>query len=251
MIGQIAAIKQGHLFANWETPNITEAQKIKLLDQLVSINAFYGKLHNTPEGLKLYFDNTEAIINTPKASGNIIEPVPQDRITEINSLQDFDKFIMEGIDDFGLSDIVVQAAGAGQRLGYPGIKLSLPITLLNETSYMEQYIRVILAMQAVYNERHPDKPRVIPFIIGTSLDNDTATREFLGKNNYFRQLGVAAGQIQVVRCHEVPAYTLVEGARKSVRFHLYKDDAGVVILRAWQPCRTATAIFTPPCRKPV
>ena len=44
---------------------------------------------------------------------------------------------------------VLVAGGLGERLGYSGIKLSLPTDLIDGTCYLELYVRHILALQAL------------------------------------------------------------------------------------------------------
>jgi len=43
---------------------------------------------------------------------------------------------------------VLVAGGLGERLGYDGIKISIPSEITTETSFIELYIRHILAFQA-------------------------------------------------------------------------------------------------------
>lgn len=45
------------------------------------------------------------------------------------------------------SGFVLVAGGLGERLGYNGIKVSLPVETLTMTSYLEFYIRKILSYQ--------------------------------------------------------------------------------------------------------
>lgn len=45
------------------------------------------------------------------------------------------------------SGFVLVAGGLGERLGYNGIKVSLPTEILSELSYLDFYIKKILAIQ--------------------------------------------------------------------------------------------------------
>lgn len=48
------------------------------------------------------------------------------------------------------SGFVLVAGGLGERLGYNGIKVSLPVETLTMTSYLEFYIRKILSYQVYF-----------------------------------------------------------------------------------------------------
>jgi len=58
------------------------------------------------------------------------------------------------------------AGGLGERLGYPGIKVSIPFELLTRKRFMSYYCDYILA----YQEKFCDKGVKIPLAIMTSDD---------------------------------------------------------------------------------
>jgi UDP-sugar pyrophosphorylase len=45
----------------------------------------------------------------------------------------------EGIPELGKCAFVLVAGGLGERLGYSGIKIGLPVDLVTETSFIEYY----------------------------------------------------------------------------------------------------------------
>ena len=92
---------------------------------------------------------------------------------------------------------VLVAGGLGERLGYSGIKLSLPIDIGSMTTYLELYCASILSLQ-----RRCAEPVTIPFVIMTSDDTHLRTVALLESNSNF---GMANGQILVIKQEKVAA----------------------------------------------
>ena len=87
----------------------------------------------------------------------------------------------------GIADVafVLVAGGLGERLGYSGIKLSLETNLCTNTSYLELYVKYILAMQDMARKQSKDTAITIPLVIMTSGDTDPMTRKLLADNDNF------------------------------------------------------------------
>ena len=85
--------------------------------------------------------------------------------------------------------------GLGERLGYDGIKVSLPTESTTGTCYLELYIKTILAF-----ERRSGN--TLPLCLMLSKDTEAATRALLRENNNF---GMRADQISFVVQAGVPA----------------------------------------------
>ena len=62
------------------------------------------------------------------------------------------------------------AGGLGERLGYPGIKVSIPKELLTEKSFLKYYCEYVRAYEEKYCEG-----QTIPFAIMTSEDTHEKT----------------------------------------------------------------------------
>lgn len=92
---------------------------------------------------------------------------------------------------------VLVAGGLGERLGYKGIKVAIPMDVVTETTFLGYYIAYILAIQ----EKLGDGNR-LPFAIMTSDDTHALTVELLEKNNYF---GMEPKQITLIKQEKVPA----------------------------------------------
>jgi UDP-sugar pyrophosphorylase len=97
---------------------------------------------------------------------------------------------------------VLVAGGLGERLGYSGIKLSLETNLLTKKCYLEIYVKYILAMQHMAQEKMGDSSIKLPLVIMTSGDTDPLTRKLLEDNDNF---GMDKDQIQIVCQDKVAA----------------------------------------------
>lgn len=75
---------------------------------------------------------------------------------------------------------VLVAGGLGERLGYKGIKIGLPVELATRMTFLEYYSNFIKAYQAKFC---PGK--LLPFAIMTSDDTHEKTLELLEDNSYF------------------------------------------------------------------
>ena len=92
------------------------------------------------------------------------------------------------------------AGGLGERLGYPGIKISIPFDLLTRKTFIQYYIEYILAFQRKFC---PQGVR-IPLLIMTSGDTNQKTVELLEQHNNF---GMEKDQITILKQEKVPAIT--------------------------------------------
>lgn len=111
--------------------------------------------------------------------------------------------------------LVIVAGGLGERLGYQGIKLTLPVETLTRTSYLEAYVQHIRALEADYLERFGKSTR-IPIAIMTSDSTHTATLGFLQEHAFF---GLPDGQLTLIKQEKVPCLDVV-GDADSLRLRL-------------------------------
>ena len=91
------------------------------------------------------------------------------------------------------------AGGLGERLGYPGLKISLPVETFTSKIYMQWYAEYILAFERIARERQPLD--YLPLAIMTSSDTHDGTVALLEKNNYF---GLQRDQVTLVQQQKVP-----------------------------------------------
>jgi len=111
-----------------------------------------------------------------------------------------------GHEEFRSTVFVLVAGGLGERLGYSGIKLALPVSTLTGECYLRYYCQHIFAFQCGCASS-------IPLVIMTSGDTHEKTLALLSDNNFF---GLAQEQVILLRQEEVPC--LVDGEA-----HLARD----------------------------
>ena len=116
-------------------------------------------------------------------------------------MPEFSESEARGLKVFGDCACVLVAGGLGERLGYTDIKVSLPVQVTTEMTYMELYVQQILAMQNYANTVNGTS-KTVPLAIMTSDDTDRHTRDLLDKHaNY----GMAPGQITIMKQEKVAA----------------------------------------------
>eukprot|EP00397_Hematodinium_sp_SG-2012_P015902 GEMP01016205.1.p2 GENE.GEMP01016205.1~~GEMP01016205.1.p2 ORF type:complete len:276 (+),score=52.74 GEMP01016205.1:328-1155(+) len=107
----------------------------------------------------------------------------------------FDELERLGVEEFGTTAFVLLAGGLGERLGFPGIKVSIPQESASEVSYLDLHCRAIKAM-GKYAKTD------IPLAIMTSDDTHVATKALFEANNYF---GLKMNQVILMKQTVVPA----------------------------------------------
>mmetsp|Transcript_13314 Transcript_13314/g.24988 ORF Transcript_13314/g.24988 Transcript_13314/m.24988 type:complete len:760 (-) Transcript_13314:3209-5488(-) len=169
---------QAHIFSSWSEPATTDDAKRKLVEQLERIDKAY------PSGLVGYIKNARDLLEKSQKGVNPLEgwkpEVPQGENFEIGT-EEFDDFEKVGLQEMGKCGFVLVAGGLGERLGYGGIKLGLPIELATEMTYLQYYIETILAIQ----NRYANPGVKLPLCIMVSNDTNTGTIQLLEENDYF------------------------------------------------------------------
>lgn len=115
------------------------------------MNPYSGYAPSLPKGQKIDFANVEKLLE----------------LEEI------------GLTEMKNTGFVLVAGGLGERLGYNGIKVELPIDSITNKSFLQYYIENILAFEKL------TRADSIPFAIMVSDDTERQTIELLEKNNYF------------------------------------------------------------------
>jgi UDP-sugar pyrophosphorylase len=105
-----------------------------------------------------------------------------------------------GLKSLAATAIVLVAGGLGERLGYHGIKLDIPVEVTETTSYLAHYTSVIRAASKRLG-------REIPLVIMTSRETNAGTIATLEANQNF---GLAPGQIILLNQELVPALSDIE-----------------------------------------
>ncbi|RLN47716.1 hypothetical protein BBJ29_005950 [Phytophthora kernoviae] len=135
---------------------------------------------------------------------------------ELAAVADFESPLFADLEKNGLANLdkccfVVVAGGLGERLGYQGIKLSLPVETLTHMSYLEAYAQHLLALQSLVNSQLEEgqSPILIPLAIMTSDSTHEATQSFLKEHKNF---GMAEGQLTLIKQEKVPCVDVIEGS---------------------------------------
>lgn len=190
----LVAADQEHLFAGWDPPGTREAEKAAFMASLLRIHQSY------PGGLPGYIANARQLLAEAREGRNPFEGfVPQQPeavdLTGFGAV--YDHYEKLGMDHFDKTGIVLVAGGLGERLGYGGIKLDIPVEVTETTSYLAHYAACIQAMQA-----RMAKPRLMPLIIMTSEDTNARTLASLEANAWF---GLRRDQVHILKQELVPA----------------------------------------------
>ncbi|XXQ39996.1 UTP-monosaccharide-1-phosphate uridylyltransferase [Plasmodiophora brassicae] len=190
---------QAHLFEHWPAPGQNDDDKKRLLAQAADLDAKY------PGGIKTYADNARALL---KASCEGVNPyagytpaVPLGVALRSNT-PELDDFEGVGVASLAYTAFVLVAGGLGERLGYQGIKISLPSEIVTEAPYIELYVQYILAYQARARQATGRQDLILPLAIMTSDDTHEQTVALLDK---FARFGLAPGQVRIVKQEKVPA----------------------------------------------
>ena len=172
------------------------------LNETEKIESFFNQIKlledGYPGGIVAYINQSKKLLEASKRGDNPFEgyvpEVPKGKTLYFNTK----KFIE--MEEIGLKNanklaFALVAGGLGERLGYNGIKISLPSEITTEDCYLKVYIESILSLQKATNAEKP-----LPLVIMTSDDTHLRTVELLKKNNYF---GMEKDQIKLLKQEKV------------------------------------------------
>lgn len=200
LIQELIDSGQDHLFAGWDAPGINDEAKAAFLQSLTRINNSY------PGGLTGYISNARKLLAEAKAGANPFEgfvPHQPDKVDLTQFNAEYDRYEALGKAHFEKTAVVLVAGGLGERLGYSGIKLDIPVEVTETTPYLAHYAACLKAMEA-----RMSTPRPVPFIIMVSDDTDAKTRASLEANNWY---GLKKEQVHILKQELVPAIADNEG----------------------------------------
>jgi UDP-sugar pyrophosphorylase len=188
----LLAEDQGQLFADWDAPGTNDDQKRAFLQTLQNCNRSY------PGGLVAYIRNARRLLAESATGGNPFAgytPEEPDLVDLSNFGPAYEEAEGVGLKSLAETAIVLVAGGLGERLGYHGIKLDIPVEVTETTSYLAHYTSVIQAASKRLG-------REIPLVIMTSRETNAGTSATLEANKNF---GLAPGQITILNQELVPA----------------------------------------------
>ena len=189
---------QQHLFSDWDAPGVKDAEKRRFLETLANAHRSY------PGGLPGYISNARRLLAEASAGANPFEgctPIRPDLADLSGFGEEYDKAEAAGLKCFAETAVVLVAGGLGERLGYHGIKLDIPVEVTTGTTYLAHFASVILAASRRLG-------RKIPLVIMTSRETNEGTLATLAAN---RNFGLDEEQV-IILCQElVPALSDVGG----------------------------------------
>ncbi|KOO24474.1 udp-sugar pyrophospharylase-like protein [Chrysochromulina tobinii] len=192
---------QAHLFEKWAEPGTDDAEKHVFFDQLASLDAAY------PGGLSAYVVTARRLLAASAKGDNPLQgwtPAlpPADAGTSLDPTS-AESFAMEarGLEEAVRLGFVVVAGGVGERLGYSGIKLSLPCEIVSGIPVLQHYCAHIVSLQSLLTERLGRAVR-LPLAIMTSHETHARTQQMLQANHYF---GLAPSQVTLLLQKNVAA----------------------------------------------
>ena len=218
---------QQHLFDKWDPPGVHDNEKHLFFETIDRLH----KSYNIPGGLAAYLNSAKTLLANARLGLNPLEGWIPEVPTGV-SLTPFSAQY-SGYEERGISDIfncgfVLVAGGLGERLGYNGIKVELPVEMTTSMKYLELYCQQILYMQNRYKlqatvseEDAEMKVREhIPLAIMVSDDTATRTITLLEENNYF---GLEKGQVTILKQEKVAA--LLDNDAHIARLSTYEIDS--------------------------
>lgn len=125
---------------------------------------------------------------------------------------EFDEMEKMGLNELSKLCFVLIAGGLGERLGFSGIKISLPVcTIEDDYSYMKYYSHYVLACEARARKIDPSlgKDFFVPLGIMVSDDTNQRTLALLESNDYY---GMRKDQVFIMKQDMVPA--LIDNSAK-------------------------------------
>lgn len=191
---------QEHLFADWDEPGVNDDAKRAFVESIEHANGAY------PGGLKGYIENARVLLAEAKEGKNPFEgcvPEQPDKVDLTEFDAEYDRYEAIGAGHFDKTAFVMVAGGLGERLGYSGIKIDIPVEVTETTPYIEHYAANLLAMEA-----RMSSPRPVPLIIMVSEDTEAKTRASLETNDYF---GLKPDQVHILKQELVPAISDNDG----------------------------------------
>ncbi|KAH0488565.1 MAG: hypothetical protein KVP17_000998 [Porospora cf. gigantea B] len=174
------------------------ARKALLVEQLQKLDA--GCAH----GLGTYLTNAKRLLQSSKRGESQFEGYTPS-VPLIDSFepgtQQFSVKEIEGEPELARCAFVLVAGGRGERLGYEGIKLGLPVESVSGQTYLGHYISWLMAIYH-YNLKSNAGALVPPLAIMVSDETHKDTLKLLDANSYF---GYPADRLTVMVQPRVPA----------------------------------------------
>jgi len=217
ILERLAQLDQLHLLTKWDAdPKINLERKRRFIEQVRRIDEFYP--------LQDYYRNAKILLKQSTENVNVYadyDPSPPPCISFMEDAKSSTDELYEqmealGVANFATLGFVLVAGGVGERLGYSGIKVNLPIELVTGQNFLRFYCEYILAAQS-YARKIANNPEIeLPLLIMTSQQTHYPTLELLQEKGYY---GLKPNQVTLLQQVDVPALVDIEA-----RFTTREDD---------------------------
>eukprot|EP00912_Choanoflagellata_sp_UC4_P002300 UC4_evm2s1447 len=176
----------------------------KASSTLDSIDAQINQLNDSYSGgLVAYVEKARRLLADSRDGVNPFDGMwPEDAfgVTVDFGSQEFLDLEARGLAAAAESAFVLVAGGLGERLGYNGIKISLPVEITSGRCYLQHYVQHIQSFERCASINGSHAP--IPLAIMTSDDTHEATVKLLEENGYF---GLTREQVTILKQEKVAA----------------------------------------------
>ena len=190
----LVGLGQQHVFAEWESMGINDDLKHGMLSQAEKLIS---------SGLADYLKRAKTLLSDSKNGENPFTgwtPSVPSGVALNPELErgEFEEFEALGMTQIGRCGFVLVAGGLGERLGFNGIKVSLPAETLTFMSFLELYCQQILNIQ----ERYTGAKTKLPLAIMVSDDTLGGTLALLQQHSFF---GLDESQVTILKQEKVAA----------------------------------------------
>ena len=181
----------------------SQEDKEKMAKQIIKLNEV------TPTGMKNYLNRARDLLESSRAGENPFDKYKPEVPTGFflkPGEKEMDEFEKIGVAELAKTGFVLIAGGLGERLGYSGIKIDLPVcTIEKDYCYLKYYAQYALACREralPYVEESERANFYVPFCIMVSDDTHDRTIQLLEKFDYF---GLGKDKVDIIKQENVPA----------------------------------------------
>ena len=172
----------------------TPEQALRFFSQLAGFHVAY------PGGVRAYVAKARELLLKSQRGENefegMVPSVPDGEKLRFLS-DEYVRAERAGMDAAKDAAFVLVAGGMGERLGYNGIKVSLPVETTSGRCYLEQYMQSMRALGSLPSA----PPSFPPFAIMTSDETHAKTLSLLESNDYF---GYPREKVTLLKQDKVP-----------------------------------------------
>lgn len=222
----VTDLGQAHLFEHCKTVDDLQVMLAQLREADRTL---------APGGLKDYILRGRRLLAESKAGFNPFDgcevSVPAGVVLDPTS-DEYEALEASGEGQVAGLCFVLVAGGLGERLGFPGIKISLPVETQTGMTYMDLFARHILEFQRLAREQTGDASLTLPLAIMTSADTHEKTLHLLQEHAFF---GLEASQVTLMMQGKVPCFDTsdarlaVSGLHLDMKPHGHGDVHGLLL----------------------